>query len=121
VRLVLQGPAEVSMHWTDSEGQGHVTPLARESLELWLMPASFEERRLGLLERLHAPVPAEWLLRGNETNLYAMPCHRISSDQEFREILERATATGWPESPCGGTQALTWDWHGTLLARLEGT
>jgi len=112
--LVLLGPGTVNVCWKDAAGTWRNDAVARESLDVWLMPENYSE---SLWSRInpHAP-PTPWLLssRGG-IQLYAMPSHEVVDQKRFDAILRAALEVDWPRSP-GRTGEVSWgDWRGKLV------
>src|SRR5437870_8484536 len=80
-QLILVGPRRVELSWRDNAGVWRHEPLAKESLEIWLMPADYSE---GFWSRVnpHASPPARLVFSGAMLKVYAVPSHR--SDNEPR-------------------------------------
>jgi hypothetical protein len=105
-KLTLVGPQDVEFRWSDSSGQQHEEPLAKESLELWIMPGRYREGMSAL--DFHAPVPADLIFSSTNVRIYGQPSHRIVARQRFGELLRQATATDWPLSPGRWKTPLSW-------------
>ena len=108
--ILLEGPADVNFHWQDSGGKWHAEPIAKEALELWIMPPGYRDSWKRFFKP-HRPIPAKKILSNKKLVLYGQPTHRIILEQNFKSLLKQATSTGWPESPYnGGTLSWsTWD------------
>ena len=105
-KLTLVGPRDVEFRWSDNSGTPHEEPLAKESLELWIMPGQYREG-MSILD-FHAPVPADLVFSGKAVRIYGQPSHRIVAQQRFQELLKQATATDWPRSPHRRETPLSW-------------
>jgi len=106
--LVLEGDRNVYLHWKDKNGVSHQEALAKESLEVWIMPPEYHQswKRFFIMKSL---IPAEEIYSGKEAKVYAYPTHYIKSREEFEEIVASlpAVTTNWPESP-NHTGVLSW-------------
>lgn len=115
-KLILVGPTPVNLHWQDQAGGWHEEPLARESLEVWILPAEYREGRWGF----HGPPPAELVAANRMDRVYALPSHRLNSEDEFNAFLKKVSATSWPASPHNGA-SLSWkSWKVDLTKALGG-
>lgn len=105
-KLTLVGPRDVEFRWSDSSGKPHEEPLAKESLELWIMPGQYREG-MSVLD-FHAPIPAGLVFSSKAVRVYGRPSHRIVTQQRFEELLRQAAATDWPRSPHQRKTPLSW-------------
>jgi len=121
-KLILVGPNPVSLHWRDQTGNWHDDPIAKESLEIWVLPSEYREGKASILDP-NAKVPAELVSASRSVRIYAIPSHRLNSESEFNVVLGKANATSWPASPYGGTVSLSWKtWQADLAKALaDGT
>lgn len=107
--LVLEGDRNVFLHWKDKSGVWHQESLAKESLEVWIMPLKYHQswKRFFIMKRRE---PAEKIYFGKEAKVYGYPAHHIESSEKFEKILSSlpAVATSWPDSP-HHTGNLSWD------------
>jgi len=108
--ILLEGPANVNFRWRDSGGNWHTEPLAKEALELWIMPPGYGDTWKRFFTP-HRPVTAKKILSNNKWAIYGHPTHRITSEETFQGLLKQATSTGWPRSPHneGALSWSTWD------------
>lgn len=116
--IVLEGPMDVFLHWKDKKGDWHQEALAKESLELWIMPHEYREswKRFFII---HRPKSAELLFSGRIIKVYVYPAHRGVSDKKFNEILSHAKSTSWPDSPANNG-VLSWKtWKKDLTNSLK--
>ena len=108
--LVLEGDRDVFLHWKDESGVWHQQPLAKESLEVWVMPPEYHQswKRFFVMK---SPVPAEKIYDGKEAKVYGYPTSRWASQksrERFDEIVPAlSVATSWPDSP-RHTGILSW-------------
>jgi hypothetical protein len=116
--VVLSGPEAVSIAWRAGDGVWRQEPIARESLELWFMPAEYIE---GLWSRInpHAPEPAARIFSGTKVMAYAMPSHRVVDEPGLKRILAAATETGWPDSPSRVDRVSWSNWQADLQRVLS--
>ncbi len=117
--LILEGDEDVYLHWKDNNGLWHQEALAKESLELWIMPPDYSEswKRYFII---HRPKSAELLFPGKSARIYGYPGHRIVSDERFTQIILHAKSTKWPESPANKS-ALSWGtWKEDIRGILKG-
>ncbi|MCA1568612.1 MAG: RHS repeat-associated core domain-containing protein [Acidobacteria bacterium] len=82
-KLILVGPQDVEFTWRDSSGGWHSEALAKESLELWIMPPSYRNDPLDALD-FHRPTPASLIHSDSSVRVYARPAHRLVSEQRAR-------------------------------------
>lgn len=120
VSLVLVGDQDVFLHWKDKKGIWHKEPLAKESLELWIMPPVYHQswKRFFIMK---SPVPAELVYSGKEAKAYGYPTSRAPSLEKFNEIVSLlpAVTTSWPDSP-HHTGILSWlTWKEDIKAVLQ--
>lgn len=109
VLLVFEGSRDVFLHWNDKSGNRHQDALAKEILNLWIMPPDYTEswKRFFVMKR---PISAELIYSGGTAKIYGMPDHRLppEAEKKFNEILlTRASITSWPDSP-QNTGTLSW-------------
>lgn len=117
--VALLGPSPVAISWRTSDGTWRQEPIARESLELWIMPATYHE---GLWSRInpHAPSHPPIVFSGASVIVFAMPSHHVVDEVRSRQILASATETGWPGSPSASGE-LSWrNWRTRLEGALAG-
>ena len=114
--FILEGDLEVLLHWKDGIGEWHQSALAKESIELWVMPSDYNEswKRFFVL---HRPRPAELIFSGKIVKVYGLPSHRIQFPEKFNDILSRAKSTSWPDSPANNGR-LSWEHGRKILERL---
>lgn len=106
--LVLEGDQDVFLHWKDKSGDWHKEPLAKESLELWIMPPEYHLSWKRFLI-MKSPFPAERVYSGKKVKVYGYPTSRTSSPENFDQIMSTlpAVTTSWPDSP-HHTGILSW-------------
>jgi hypothetical protein len=115
-KLIFVGPSPVNFHWRDRASQWHDDPIARESLEIWILPAEYREGRYGF----HDPIPAELVVASRGVRVYAQPSHRLNSEVEIQALLKQATETSWPQSPANGG-SLSWkSWKADIANAVGG-
>lgn len=120
LELVLQGPRDVLFHWKDRNDTWHQEPVAKEALDLWLMPSSYEEswRRFFVMKR---PKTAKLLFSGPMVKVYSFPSSRVIAVERVDEIfkLKLAKSTDWRDSP-SNTGTLSWEtWKDDLQRALQ--
>jgi len=120
--VVLEGDRDVFLHWKDKNGVWHQQPLAKESLEIWVMPPEYHEswKRFFIMKR---PVPAKEIYEGKEAKVYGYPTHHIASLEKFEEVVSSlpTVATRWPDSP-RNTGKLSWtSWREDIKKALQET
>jgi hypothetical protein len=118
--LVLEGGRIVFFHWKDKNGTWHREPLAKESLEIWIMPPEYHQswKRFFVMK---SPVPAEMIYEGKAAKVYAYPTHHIASIEKFDEIVSSlpTVTTSWPDSPYH-TGRLSWTTWREDISRALG-
>lgn len=115
--MVLVGPQSVAMFWRATDGSSHSDAIARESLDVWIMPANYHE---GFWSRINPEAPEHPIdvFVGANVRVFAMPSHTLIDQKHFTRILADATETDWPGSP-SRTQKLSWPmWRTTLITAL---
>jgi hypothetical protein len=104
------------MSWRARDGSSHNDAIARESLDVWIMPANYHE---GFWSRINpdAPEHPTEVFSGDSVTVFAMPSH-LADPARFKGILANATETAWPDSP-SRTRKLSWTaWRTTLADAL---
>ena len=115
--MVAVGPQPVAMSWRANDGSSRKDPIARESLDIWIMPGDYRE---GFWSRInpHAPQHPTMVFSGTNVTVFAMPSHKLIDETRFKQIGANATLTEWPASPWN-TGKLSWaDWRTTLADAL---
>jgi hypothetical protein len=116
--LVLEGPADVLFNWQDRSGNWHKDPIAKEALELWVMPSGYK-RSWKRFFVLHRPIAAKHIFSSEYGEIYGKQGHLITSKEKTEEILSQAKSTAWPDSPHNGKQ-LSWStWEKDLKQGLK--
>ena len=115
--VVAVGPEPVAMSWRANDGNAHKEAIARESLDVWIMPANYRE---GFWSRinLHAPEHPTELFAGENVKVFAMPSHALVDQTPLKEILANATETDWPDSPWRSGKLSWTSWRTTLASAL---
>ncbi len=121
--LVLEGNRDIFLHWKDKSGVWHQESLAKESLEVWVMPSKYHQswKRFFIMK---SPVPAERIYSGKEVKVYGYLTARwpsYESRERFEEIVPSlSVATRWPDSP-RHTGILSWvTWKEDIKEVLQG-
>jgi hypothetical protein len=107
VLLVAVGPSPVPVKFLDASGTWTARPVARESLEIWIMPATYHDNATAAL-CFQRPVQPTAVVGTRDARVWARPAHRINSDAEFNAILSQYRAIAWPESPSNDATRLSW-------------
>lgn len=89
---LLLGPGPVTFQWKDESGEWHDEELARETLELWVMPGSCRPSPRRFLEH-HRHVPPERIFASQKIRVYGRVSHRIIAEDRFNELLKVAYST----------------------------
>ena len=111
------GPQPVAVFWRARDGSSHKDAIARESLDIWIMPANYRESFWSRLS-LHAPEHPMEVFSGSSVKVFAMPSHASIDQTRFKEILANAAETDWPDSP-SRSRKLSWTtWQTTLASAL---
>jgi hypothetical protein len=87
--LVLEGPADVLFNWQDKSGKWHNAPIAKEALELWIMPPEYK-RSWKRFFVFHRPISAKHIFSGELGKVYGRQSHHITSKEEFKKLLSQA-------------------------------
>ena len=93
---VLLGPGAVAFQWKDESGQWHNEDLAREALELWVMPGAYRPSPRRFVEH-HRHVPPERIYASEEIRVYGRVSHRVVAEDRFNELLKVAYSTSWSD------------------------
>jgi len=115
--LVVVGRQPVAMSWRANDGSSHKDAIAKESLDIWIMPGNYRE---GFWSRInpHAPAHPSTVFSGQNVKVFAMPSHKLIDENRFKEIGANASVTEWPDSPWN-TGKLSWtDWRTALADAL---
>jgi hypothetical protein len=113
---VLLGPGPVAFQWKDESGEWHEEALARETVELWVMPGFYRPSLRRFLEH-HRHIPPERIYRSDSLRVYGRVSHRIIAEEQFSELLQSARSTSWSDI---GRKDCTWqDWPRDLAAGLK--
>jgi hypothetical protein len=105
------------MSWRANDGSSHSEPIARESLNVWIMPANYHE---GFWSRINpdAPEPPDEVFVGANVKAFAMPSHVLIDQTRFKNICADAVEMDWPDSPAR-SKKLSWPtWRPVLAAAL---
>ncbi len=106
-QFVLLGPGPVAFQWKDEAGQWHNEELAREALELWVMPGSYRPSLRRFFEH-HGHLPPKRIYASDRLRVYAQVSHRIVNEDRFSELLRTARSTSWSDI---ADKSCTWtDW-----------
>jgi len=115
--LVLVGPTDVFLNWSERGGPWHREALAKESLHIWVMPPSYRDSFWSFLN-IHRPAQPELVFKGERSRVYARASHEAVDTPRLQELLGQY-ATAWPDSP-HETGALSWrTWRQDLTLALE--
>lgn len=120
--LTVEGSRTVYLHWKDNEGLWHREPLAKESLELWIMPPEYH-RSWRRFFSMKGPIPAEKIYSGSAVKIYAKPGHYISDSEALDELIssQEAVSTSWPESP-SHTGEISWpNWKNDIKQAIDAS
>jgi hypothetical protein len=114
--LVLVGPQSVAMSWRANDGSSHSDAIARESLNVWIMPANYHE---GFWSRInpHAREPPKEVFVGGHMKAFAMPSHEVVDETRYKNIRADAVEMDWPDSP-SRSKKLSWPTWRTELAAV---
>jgi hypothetical protein len=115
-KIVLQGDRDVNAEWLDSNGEWHKDAVAKEVLQLYVMPPTYRESWLRFFV-LHRPQPARLIVETKSFRVYAYATHRIVDKEKFEKLLKQIQAIGWPDAP-HHKQLLSWDTWGADIARV---
>jgi hypothetical protein len=94
--LVLLGSGPVTFQWKDESGEWHDEELARETLELWVMPGSYRPSPRRFFEH-HRHVPPELIYASKNIRVYGRVSHRIIAEDRFNDLLKVAHSTSWSD------------------------
>ena len=112
---VLLGPGPVAFQWKDESGAWHSEELARETLELWVMPGAYRPSPKRFLEH-HRHVPPDLVYASDRIRAYGRVSHRIVDEQRFDDLLRKAYSTSWSDI---AEKRCTWTgWSEAIAASL---
>jgi hypothetical protein len=113
---LLLGPGPVTFQWKDAGGQWHGEPLAREALEIWVMPGSHRPSLRRFFEH-HRHLPPERIHSSERVRVYGRLTHRIVDQDRFDALLRVAHSTSWSDI---ADPRCTWrDWRQEISTRLR--
>jgi hypothetical protein len=107
VQLVAVGPNPVSARFLDGSGTWTPRIVATESLEIWIMPATYHDKVMAAL-CFQRPMQPTSVVATREIKVWARPAHRINSEAEFNAVLSQQRGIDWPESPWNDPTRLSW-------------
>ena len=99
------GPGDVPFTWWDKNDELQRENLAKETLEVWIMPGSYRESWASRLA-WHTPPRAELIFSSVSMKVYARESARFSSEASearfkaiLNEAVKRTRPVGWPDVP----------------------
>ena len=113
VALILMGNNDVYLDWLDNGDVLNTSPVAKESICLWIMPSSYKLswKRFFVV---HRPQSAKLICSTPDIKVYGSVGHRVVDMAEFSEILSKSKETNWAKSPANNGK-LSWrDWKSTI-------
>jgi hypothetical protein len=119
VLLIAVGPAPVPAKFLDATGTWSSRVVAKESLEIWIMPISYHDSATAAL-CFHRPIQPSAVASTRSSKLWARPAHRINSEVEFNAVLSQYRGIQWPESPSNDATRLSWPtWQRDLSSSVH--
>lgn len=113
---VLVGPGPVSFRWQDAAGEWHDEELAREAIEVWVMPGSYRPSLRRFWEH-HRQVPPQGVHASRRVRVYAQVSHRLVDEERFNALLSVARSTSWSDIV---DKSCTWeDWAEQISSRFR--
>ena len=107
---------DVFLHWEDKKYVLNKTALAKESLQIWIMPKKYHQswKRFFIMKK---PIPAREIYSNSMIQVYAYTSHYIASKEKFYNLPW--TSTAWPDSP-HQTGELSWtNWENDIVNILK--
>lgn len=120
IKLIAVGPKTVNARMLDrSTGKWADQPMAKEAVEIWIMPGAYRDSPAAAL-CVHRPIQPESIARSQGVAVWARPAHRLNSAAEFNAALAQSNGSGWPESPWNDWTKLSWaSWKRDLASAIE--
>lgn len=119
ISILLKGNKDVYVHWKDKLSVTHKEAVAKESVEIWIMPSDYRQslKRFFIIKRKD---PAEFLFSNDDIQVYARISHVLTNKERFNEILSMSSTINWPSSPYN-TKLVSWKgWRGEISRILGG-
>ena len=118
IKLMLTGINDVSLDWKDENDVWHKSPVAKESISLWIMPIEYKMswKRFFVF---HRPIAAEMIFSTNKIKVYGSSGHRVIDNKAFNEIIAKAKSTKWSVSPANDGNMSWNNWKTAIQAALS--
>jgi hypothetical protein len=121
-RIVFMGPGDVQFTWWDKNDDLQRENLAKETLEVWIMPGAYRESWESRLA-WHTPPRAELIFSSVTVKIYANESARWASqasEARFNVILKEASTRVRPLGLC--EVPLSWStWRADLIRELAAS
>ena len=116
--IIIEGPSEVSCNIRDNAGKWNTLPVAKETIELWIMPPDYKDTWKRFLDP-HRPVPAKEIFGSKIGKVYGKTAHRLKDEKQFRELLKNVTEICWPDSPHNNGKVSWQSWQEDMKKKLQ--
>jgi hypothetical protein len=107
IQIIVVGPKPVSVQMKMKDGISQAFPIAKESLELWVMPPEYRDSWKAWL-CFSRPIQPTSIAAVAGARIYGRPAHRLNSEAEFKDLLSKAHAVSWPSSPWNDPATFSW-------------
>jgi hypothetical protein len=116
--IIIEGPSEISCNVRDNAGKWNTVHVAKETIELWIMPSNYNDTWKRFLDP-HRPIPAEEIFKSKIGKVYGKTAHRLKDEKQFKELLKNITEISWPDSP-HNTGRVSWlSWQEEIKRKLQ--
>ena len=120
IKFKLISNKDVFMHWEDENSIKGKTALAKESLQIWIMPKDYNQswKRFFIMKK---PIPAREIYSDDIIQVYAYPSHHVSSIKIMNDTLNKKEGVtwSWTNSP-HQTGKLSWiNWENDIINILK--
>jgi hypothetical protein len=116
--IIIEGPSEVSCNIRDNAGKWKTLPVAKETIELWIMPSNYTDTWKRFFDP-HRPVPAKEIFESKTGKVYGQTAHRLKDEKQFKELLKTVTEISWPDSPYNNGMVSWKSWQEEIKKKLQ--
>ena len=118
-KIVLIGTKSVSVQFLSMTNVWSDRPVARESIELWLMPAAYADTWWSWFCH-HRPIQPIHVFQDSSVGVFGQVGHRLNSKAEFDALLSKSAGNRWPDSPVNRPELLSWqNWQSDVSNALK--